>query len=84
MLSDRTTAIRSRDYCGLSTRTNARTNLRQALSNLRRTINDQNADPPFLLVSRETVQFNPAADYWLDVAQFTIFWMNIQPRSPPT
>ncbi len=49
----------------------ARTNLRQALSNLRRTINDQGADPPFLLVSREVVRFNPDADYWLDVALFT-------------
>ncbi len=49
----------------------ARTNLRQALSNLRRTIKDTGSDRPFLLVSRETIQFNPDADYWLDVALFT-------------
>ena len=48
----------------------ARTNLRQALSNLRRAISDQSADPPFLLVSRETVQFNADADYSVDVARF--------------
>jgi predicted ATPase/DNA-binding SARP family transcriptional activator len=50
--------------------TTARTNLRQALSNLRRAINDQQADPPFLLVSRETIRFNPDSDYWLDVEHF--------------
>ncbi len=52
----------------------ARQNLRQALSHLRRAIRDQDHDDdgePFLLVSRETVQFNPASDYWLDVAAFT-------------
>ncbi|MEP6775037.1 MAG: BTAD domain-containing putative transcriptional regulator, partial [Chloroflexota bacterium] len=49
----------------------ARTNLRQALSNLRRTIKDPGSNQPFLLVSRETIRFNPDADYWLDVAIFT-------------
>ncbi|MEO8287225.1 MAG: tetratricopeptide repeat protein [Chloroflexota bacterium] len=49
----------------------ARTNLRQALSNLRRTINDPEADPPFLLVSRDTIQFNPHANYAVDVVHFT-------------
>jgi predicted ATPase/DNA-binding SARP family transcriptional activator len=49
----------------------ARTNLRQALSNLRRTIHDASAVPPFLLISREAVQFNQASDSWSDVAAFT-------------
>lgn len=48
----------------------ARTNLRQTLTRLRRAINDQKADPPFLLVSREATQFNPASDHFLDVAFF--------------
>lgn len=48
----------------------ARTNLRQALSNLRRTIRDQGAEPPFLLISRESVQFNPEGDSSADVTTF--------------
>jgi predicted ATPase/DNA-binding SARP family transcriptional activator len=49
----------------------ARHSLRQALATLRQAIGDQTADPPFLLISYETVQFNPASDYELDVATFT-------------
>jgi DNA-binding SARP family transcriptional activator len=48
----------------------ARTNLRQTLTRLRRAINDGEADPPFLLVTREATQFNPASDYSLDVDAF--------------
>jgi DNA-binding SARP family transcriptional activator len=46
-------------------------NLRQALNRLRGAIGDREADPPFLQITREAVQFNPASDYWLDVAAFT-------------
>jgi DNA-binding SARP family transcriptional activator/predicted ATPase len=55
----------------------ARSNLRYALSNLRRAIGDRarakgrDADPPFLLITRDTLQFNAASDHWLDVAAFT-------------
>jgi DNA-binding SARP family transcriptional activator/predicted ATPase len=49
----------------------ARANLRQALSNLRRAIGDPGAPAPFLLISREAIQFDAAADSWLDVAAFT-------------
>jgi predicted ATPase/DNA-binding SARP family transcriptional activator len=49
----------------------ARHNLSQALFNLRRAIADQIADPPFLLITRETVQFNAASDHWLDTAAFS-------------
>jgi predicted ATPase/DNA-binding SARP family transcriptional activator len=49
----------------------ALSNLRYALSNLRRVIGDRTAEPPFLLISRDTIQFNTASDYWLDVAAFT-------------
>src|SRR5689334_10476044 len=48
----------------------ARTNLRQALANLREAIGDASATPPFLLIARDTIQFNPASDYDLDVAAF--------------
>jgi len=49
----------------------ALSNLRYALSNLRRVIGDRTAEPPFLLITRDTLHFNTASDYWLDVAAFT-------------
>ncbi len=48
----------------------ARDSLRQALAGLRRTIGDGRADPPFLLVSRESVQLNPAASCRVDAVAF--------------
>ena len=48
----------------------SRQNLRQALSYLRQAIGDQDEDPPFLLASRRTIQFNRDSDHWLDVAEF--------------
>jgi DNA-binding SARP family transcriptional activator len=45
----------------------ALSNLRYALSKLRRAIGDRQANPPFLLITRETIQFNEASDYHLDV-----------------
>ena len=44
--------------------------LSQALCNLRQVLHDDTADPPFLEITRGTVQFNPTSDYWLDVAVF--------------
>ena len=49
----------------------ARTNLRNALANLRTAIGDRHATPPFLLITREIIQFNTASDCWLDVAAFS-------------
>ena len=49
----------------------ARQNLRQTLLYLRQSLReDECAETPLLLVNRDTVQFNPAGDYTLDVAQF--------------
>lgn len=45
-------------------------NLRSALANLRQAIGDRRAQPPFLLITRDTIQFNTASDYVLDVACF--------------
>ena len=45
----------------------ARTNLRQALANLRQVIGDQRADPSFLRISRQTLQFNADSDAWVDI-----------------
>ena len=49
----------------------ARSNLRYALADLRKTIHDHQADPPYLLITHDTIQFNPASDHGLDVAEFT-------------
>jgi predicted ATPase/DNA-binding SARP family transcriptional activator len=48
----------------------ARHNLRQALFNLRLAIGDHAASPPYLLISRDAIQFNRASDFSLDLAQF--------------
>jgi predicted ATPase/class 3 adenylate cyclase/DNA-binding SARP family transcriptional activator len=49
----------------------ARTNLRNALSRLRTVIGDRQAEPPYLLITRETMQFNAASDHWIDVTAFS-------------
>jgi serine/threonine protein kinase/predicted ATPase len=48
-----------------------RDNLRQALATLRKAIADAKAEPSFLLISRDTLQFNRASAYTLDVIEFT-------------
>jgi DNA-binding SARP family transcriptional activator len=48
----------------------ARNNLRDVLANLRTAIGDRDASPPFLLITRETLQFNTASHYCLDVVAF--------------
>ena len=48
----------------------ARTNLRQTLTRLRRAIQDDAAEPPFLLITRESTQFNSDSSHMLDVVQF--------------
>ncbi len=48
----------------------ARHNLRQALFNLRLAIGNHTASPPYLLISRDAIQFNRASDFSLDLAQF--------------
>ena len=48
----------------------ALSNLRYSLSDLRRAIGDREADPPFLLITRDNLQFNPDSKYSLDVKTF--------------
>ena len=50
----------------------ARQNLRQALSQLRKTIGDRDrqADPPFLHITRQDVRLNPDSSFRLDVTSF--------------
>lgn len=55
--------------------TKARNNLRQALADLRQVLGDESElpprTPPYVLVSRDTIQFNAASSYSLDVAAFS-------------
>lgn len=44
--------------------------LRQALLELRRALGDKRRQRPVLLVTRETLRFDPAGDQWVDVATF--------------
>lgn len=48
----------------------AGTNFRQALYQLRKVLAEKTTEKPFLLVTRQTVKFNTAAHYDLDVATF--------------
>ena len=46
-------------------------NLRVALNRLRLAIGDREDVPPFLTITRKTIQFNRHSDYWLDVDAFS-------------
>jgi DNA-binding SARP family transcriptional activator len=48
----------------------ARNNLRQALYQLRQTLANCPDSTSHLLVTAKEIQFDPASDHWLDVAQF--------------
>src|SRR4051794_38973695 len=49
----------------------ARRNLRNSLYKLRQVLGEEAGSPGFLLVTPQTVQLDPAADYRLDAAEFT-------------
>jgi WD40 repeat protein/DNA-binding SARP family transcriptional activator len=46
-------------------------NLRYALADLRKVIEDEKQNPPYLIISRENLQFNTSSDYELDAATFS-------------
>jgi predicted ATPase/DNA-binding SARP family transcriptional activator len=48
----------------------ARRNLSQALFQLRQTIRDTDHTPPWLIITRDTLQLNPDADQRVDVVEF--------------
>lgn len=54
-------------------------NLRHALANLRKAIDDQHADPSFLLITPTTLQFNAASATAIDLARFTALLANHPP-----
>jgi DNA-binding SARP family transcriptional activator len=61
----------------------ARKNLRTALATLRQALGDTTAAPPILLVTRDTVQFNPASDYELDVTTFGALLSEVERHAHP-
>jgi DNA-binding SARP family transcriptional activator/predicted ATPase len=66
------------------TETAARNNLRRALSNLRRTIGDRAQDgTPCLLVTHQTIRFNPSGDVWIDTLAFTSLLASPRQQSAP-
>jgi DNA-binding SARP family transcriptional activator len=48
----------------------AAADLRHALATLRKTLEDQATDPPCLLITHETLQFNPVCDVFVDLLRF--------------
>jgi WD40 repeat protein/DNA-binding SARP family transcriptional activator len=49
----------------------ARSSLRRALADLRKGIGDEGAEPPYLLITRQMIQFNQESEAWVDVTAFT-------------
>ncbi len=60
----------------------ARHNLRQALFNLRSSLGDQEADPPFFIVSRDSIQFNRLCDYSIDYLLFNHYFLTCPENLP--
>ncbi len=46
--------------------------LRNALAKLRQSIGDQEAQPPYLLITKDSILFNQASDHWLDKTHFLL------------
>jgi predicted ATPase/DNA-binding SARP family transcriptional activator len=59
----------------------ARANLRHVLANLRTMIGDRAATPPFLHITRQTIQFNRTSDAQVDVLTFQDLLSSNPPRS---
>jgi len=62
----------------------AQSNLRNAIANLRHLIGDQSAKTPLLLISQNTLQYNPQGSAWLDVADFCALLTASNPGGPLT
>jgi predicted ATPase/DNA-binding SARP family transcriptional activator len=53
-----------------SSEEDARANLRRHLYQLGRVLQQAPSSEPWLLTNKQTLQWNPSTDYWLDVAEF--------------
>ena len=60
----------------------ARHNLRQALFNLRLMLGDRTASPPYLLITRDAIQFNRQSDYSLDLDKFNDYFNTCEENLP--
>ena len=49
----------------------ARNNLKQAIANLRKVLGDRETTTPYLLISRDEIQFNLESAHWVDVNEFS-------------
>jgi WD40 repeat protein/DNA-binding SARP family transcriptional activator len=61
----------------------AQHNLSQSLLNLRQVLGDAIASSPFFLPTRQTVQFNPASEHWLDLDELTAHLAASQAHAHP-
>ncbi|MFC1879400.1 winged helix-turn-helix domain-containing protein, partial [Chloroflexota bacterium] len=62
----------------------ARSNLSQAIYNLRHLIQDQGGQPHYLNLTNTTVQFNAHSEHWCDAIEFTnIIQTSRQHKHPP-
>lgn len=61
----------------------ARRSLSQALFNLRQALQDHTADPPYLLISRQTLQWNRQADAFVDVQACEAMLAHIHQNADP-
>ncbi len=59
----------------------AMNNLSYALSDLRKNIHDKEAQPPFLLITREIIQLNQKSDMWVDAGEFERSVISHQPSA---
>lgn len=48
----------------------ARTNLRQVLTGLRKSLSDDGGEQPYLLITRDKVRFNQNSNYWIDLGAY--------------
>ena len=62
----------------------ARSNLRRVLANVRDVITDRESEPPFLIITRQTIQFNKQADAFLDTAVLETVFGAAQQRGSGT
>ena len=60
----------------------ARTSLRTALTNLRQVIGDRQAEPPFLLISRQTIEINRDSNIWADITALNLLLRTNQGSEP--
>lgn len=62
----------------------ARRNLSQNLMELRRSIGDQESDPPFLLSDTQSIAFNAASDHWVDALVFDAHLITVDTHTVET